>query len=506
MNCNVPSHKKTVKALTPKVNVKRPEFDQCKYNLFQKQLSEYKIAFNKNKNTLLIRRIKCLAEKFSVLRKAFAYTAATCVMTVLVIGSVSAMNLRIGHEAIVNGYPVGVIDNKQTFEQIISNVEDSVTSILGQNVDKLGKPVYIMRLVFAKDLTTEYQIKQNLLSTYDEVTSAYAVYVNDQLTVAALDEQSAQNALNRIKAQYVESHPDATIEFVDNIEIKQEFVPVAYIKSEDGIIDELKRPSQQAQQYTVQPKDTLWDIAGRFGMSVDDLLCLNPQYSDMIKDGDVLNITKSVPLISVKISYVSDSVQPIPAENEQIRDDNLLAGKTEVIAESTDGKKRVVETIVKINDDIVERNVQSEEILQQPVAGKIKVGTLSPQKAKTGTGQLIRPAYGTISSRFGRRSRGYHTGVDFANPIGTPIAASDNGVVIKAGWYGGYGNMVEINHGNGIVTLYAHCSALLVKNGETVKKGQVIAKVGSTGNSTGPHLHFEVRKNGQPVDPMPYLK
>jgi murein DD-endopeptidase MepM/ murein hydrolase activator NlpD len=128
-----------------------------------------------------------------------------------------------------------------------------------------------------------------------------------------------------------------------------------------------------------------------------------------------------------------------------------------------------------------------------------------------GTGQFVWPVNGRVSSPFGYRIhpifhvRKMHTGVDLAAGMGTPIKAADSGTVVEAGWRGGYGKCVVISHGNGVATLYAHQSVLLVSVGDTVKRGQVIGKVGSTGFSTGAHLHFEVRVNGNPVDPMRYL-
>lgn len=124
------------------------------------------------------------------------------------------------------------------------------------------------------------------------------------------------------------------------------------------------------------------------------------------------------------------------------------------------------------------------------------------------TGRFIRPVDGEITSRFGMRYHPIlhryrmHTGVDFGAPTGAPIRAAADGEVVMASYMRGYGNTVVIDHGGGVTTLYAHCSALLVNEGQTVQQGQVIARVGSTGLSTGPHLHFEVRHNGTPVNPL----
>ena len=119
----------------------------------------------------------------------------------------------------------------------------------------------------------------------------------------------------------------------------------------------------------------------------------------------------------------------------------------------------------------------------------------------------IWPAAGYVSSPYGLRFNGteFHQGIDIAADMGTPIVATADGVVTAAGWNGGYGNMVDVDHGGGIVTRYGHASAVAVTVGQQVRRGEVIAYVGSTGRSTGPHVHYEVRVNGAPVNPAGYL-
>jgi len=123
----------------------------------------------------------------------------------------------------------------------------------------------------------------------------------------------------------------------------------------------------------------------------------------------------------------------------------------------------------------------------------------------------IYPVYGTITSPFGMRKSPYgygsefHPGIDIAVPVGTPVKAAGNGTVTYAGWLSGYGKAIMIDHGYGITSVYGHNSEILVKVGQNVKRGDIIAKSGNTGRSTGPHVHFEVRLNGNPIDPMKYL-
>jgi murein DD-endopeptidase MepM/ murein hydrolase activator NlpD len=127
-------------------------------------------------------------------------------------------------------------------------------------------------------------------------------------------------------------------------------------------------------------------------------------------------------------------------------------------------------------------------------------------------GPFMRPVAGSISSYFGYRkhpyrrvSRTFHTGIDIPAPTGTPIRVVAPGKVVYSGWRSGYGLMVEVDHGNGISTVYAHCSKLFLRLGQVVSAGQLVGGVGRTGVTTGSHLHFEVRRRGSPVDPMRFL-
>lgn len=156
------------------------------------------------------------------------------------------------------------------------------------------------------------------------------------------------------------------------------------------------------------------------------------------------------------------------------------------------------------NIEILLRNSQEIEQMIQKLMRERATGA-------RGTGKFIWPARGRLTSFFGYRRHPifkvvkYHTGIDIAVNTGTHAKAADSGVVIYSGWWGGYGNTVIIDHGRNYSTVYAHLSRSLVRNGAKVEKGQTIALTGSTGYSTGPHLHFEIRVNGRPVDPMKYL-
>ncbi len=220
--------------------------------------------------------------------------------------------------------------------------------------------------------------------------------------------------------------------------------------------------------------------------------------------------------LTVKTTEVVTGTEPVDFETITKETNQLYEGETEIKQEGQDGLKEVMKKVTKENGQTLEETVMEETVLQEPQAEITLVGTKAlPQEAELasadigeeGSGKLAAPVSGyRITSGFGPRWGRTHLGVDLALPAGSGISAADSGTVVFSGTEGGYGNLVKLDHGNGIVTYYAHCSRLLVTEGQSVKQGQAIAEVGSTGNSTGPHLHFEVRVNGENVDPMGYLQ
>lgn len=207
----------------------------------------------------------------------------------------------------------------------------------------------------------------------------------------------------------------------------------------------LKVPTAQGVIYTVARGDTLWDIAQQYGVSQDDIVSFNRiDASNPIQPG------QEIVLPGAKPATVA------------------VAG---VAVASRGGSDR---------------------------------SSGSPAAEPTG-GLYIWPVHGPITSGFGPRWGSFHSGLDIAVPSGTPIAAARAGTVIQAGWRGDYGYAVEIGHGNGVSTLYGHMSQILVNVGQNVNRGDTIGRSGSTGNSTGPHVHFEIRVNGTRVNPEQYL-
>lgn len=210
-------------------------------------------------------------------------------------------------------------------------------------------------------------------------------------------------------------------------------------------------------------------------------------------------------IFSVSTAEIDVYTEPVPFVTVYEETDSLYEGETEVKSEGTEGEVQIVASVIKDNELEVSREIINETVILEPVEQIVLKGT-KEKPSWVATGNFITPANGRFTSGYGRRWGRLHGGIDIAGPVGTPIYASDGGTVIYAGYNtSGYGNLVKIDHGNGFMTFYAHNSQLLVSAGDKVYQGQVIAKMGNTGRSTGPHCHFEIHKNGTRVNPSSYL-
>ena len=225
--------------------------------------------------------------------------------------------------------------------------------------------------------------------------------------------------------------------------------------------------------------------------------------------------------ITVVITKEKTQHQRIEYEKKYKPDPAMYVGETRVETEGADGLREVTKVVVSENGQTVEEKVIASETIREPVQQTILTGTKNYDGygggntvADEGTSRKEGAIYTTltkpvdsicITSRFGSRWGTIHYGIDLGASQGSDIYAADSGTVYYAGYCGGYGNLIKIDHGNGMQTYYAHCSELLVSEGQYVKNGEKIGLVGSTGNSTGPHLHFEVIINGVRVDPIDFL-
>ncbi|WP_207659218.1 peptidoglycan DD-metalloendopeptidase family protein [Anaerobacterium chartisolvens] len=401
---------------------------------------------------------------------------------------------------------LGTVKSKRVVQDILKDIVKEAEVRHGTEISVSGEISYKSVFFTGRDRIEENELRGVLESNVALTAKAFAITADGKDITYLKEQASAEEVLNKIKEPYIQSQEDGpNVVFVENVGIVEREVSVDKLKDRQEAFDSLTIESNDKKEYTVEKGDIVGRIAERFGITAQEIQKVNPGIDiDNISIGQKLIIVAPKYAVNVKKSSYKTLEEKIPYGVEYEDSQELYRGESRVKAKGADGKKLVKTELVSINGILEKTNIISEDVLEEPKTEVMLRGTKErPRTAATGV--FARPNRGSVSSRFGQRWRGKHTGIDIAAPRGTPNKAADGGVVTFAGWEGNYGKLIIIDHGNGFTTYYAHNDTIKVKKGQRVAKGDVIGTVGSTGNATGPHLHFEVRKNGNPVDPSKYI-
>lgn len=418
----------------------------------------------------------------------------------------------IGARTVYDGKDLGVVSSRQAVALAVTEVEGITRETLQDSSYKVDQSLLETKtgVFLRKEVASEEDFRDELTDELGLVEDAYVLYVDGEKVVATTFPGALDDILAQLKLGYqTEDTVDAY--FVEDVEIRQEYVDTSYIMNLGYIAEILNATREGEVTYTVKSGDSYYSIAGEYGISVDTLMKMNPGYDPKIlRVGDVLTISNAVPYLTVVNVERQCYVQDVPYPVEYTDDASMYQGEYKVTSPGVYGKADVTANVTYINGTETEREIVASVTLSRPVTEQQLRGT-KERPSWYPTGSFGWPCNGIITSYFGRRNTGirgastYHEAIDIANGYGTPIYASDGGTVIYSGWMGGYGYLVKIDHGNGYVTYYGHNSSLLVSVGEHVHKGQQIARMGSTGISSGNHCDFRIQLNGTFLNPLNYL-
>lgn len=472
----------------------------------QKAWFIYKKAAAKFSQFLKTSYMSSVTSLWNEFKLKIAGGTATLAAVALICAVSNLLNWSFGYEVIVDGENIGLVTDKSIVYTAIGDVKASLAVYFGEDYVYEKEPVFVRRIVSEKDLATGKELEKQLLSNIDTMVEACTVAVDGEILFGVSDESAAEWVLSKYKQKYTTETitDDMVVDFCEEVETDTAFVHIALLKTPEAALEILSGNTSELATHIVKNDDTLWDIANQYDTTVEHLLAINESINDNIKEGMEIKVEKAVPKLSVRSVQTVSLTEPVPYAVEQIKDDNLYEGRTVVSREGKNGSAKVLAKVTKVNGVQVEKDVLESETISQPVSKIEKIGT-KKRPPTTGSGTFINPSYGTLSSRYGRRWGRNHNGIDVAGTYNSNIKAADGGIVTYSGWMSGYGNYIVINHENGYQTAYGHCASRLVDVGDRVAKGDIIAKMGSTGRSTGTHLHFEVRKNGQYVDPLKYI-
>lgn len=439
------------------------------YNGFKCYFNSFKLAFKKSKGLNIFKvhfnilnNIRCKnSAKFHSFVRTFCCTAVI-VATLLTYGVWS--QLTVCYKVVYNGDTIGFIENQDIYENAVDCISDYVGSNNAENL--VEKPKISFAISNKSNLIEKNSLAVGMIKNTSGFSYGYGLFINGERYIVCENYNSIDYNLNIILNKYEYKGNNLTLQFEEDVQI----IPSYYSNS-------IIRTANETYSFFEDIELPLTVVA------------------------TVERTTKKT------VKYSTDRI-----ENK-----NKIAGYSLVVSQGKNGLDKVTNQITYKNGKQVSKKEISMVTLKEPVNKRVIYGTAtvnygSVTQKLSGNSVYIWPVSGTrgssISAYYGDGRN--HKGIDIARPKGTNIYSVSDGVVTFAGMGTGslssYGNLVTIKHTDGTTTTaYAHCDQLYVSAGDVVKKGQVIAAVGTTGNSTGYHLHFEVRKNGVRVNPAYYL-
>lgn len=431
-------------------------------------------------------------------------------LAVCAIVVVSMLSLNYVLKINYNGQTVGYVKDESVYDSARKIIQNRM--VTGENKNwGLGATMSIS-VVDSGNIVSQDEMAEALLSVSgEEIVQATGLYVGGTFVGATAAGELLADTLDSMLApqrQFAATiGGDITVKFARDVELVNGVYPSVSVMPFDELKSVIDANEADDVYYIAKGGELAADIALKNGISYERLVELNGPVDETLSDGKILLVAQHEPLFRVKSVEQKERVEPVAFKTQIVKDPRFPVGYLVTVSEGENGERTIVSEIEYADGVKVSETILSEKITKEPVQKEIILGSRREDGSgdiSVATGNLIWPTGAGYSI-----SRGFsatHFGEDIAAKYGTPIFAADNGVVtVSQATDVGYGLYIVIDHQNGMQTVYGHNSELLVHVGETVTQGQIIALMGSTGNSSGNHLHFEVRVQGIKVDPELYL-
>lgn len=425
-------------------------------------------------------------------------------------------SLSYGLSVEYGGELIGNVENEAQFDEAQRRMRERMSGIEDTEMPEVITPRFTFERMPAESFTDVDVMADRLLKlSGSELFEGFGLYIDGEFR-GSFERSSCDWLLTDLDSRLsVSDVPGEPIGFNHKIKVQEGLYPVISKTSQEWIDDLFGSSSSEERSYIVQSGDTPIEIAGKNGIEYADLLRLNPQIETSLRPGDRLVVAGSASYLRVVSVATEREREPVQFTTNRVTDNDQYIGYFKIINEGSNGEREIISSVTYVDGDRVRSEEVGTKIISESVPQVIIVGGKRPSSEQRQENDIIDalnnemfmwPVDGgyVYMPIWGYRG---HTGNDISSiPAGTPIRASASGTVVYSGYTaGGYGRHVIINHGSGIQTLYGHNSANYVKVGDQVLQGQKIAAVGSTGNSTGNHCHFEIIINGQYVDSRKYV-
>ncbi len=418
-----------------------------------------------------------------------------------------------------HGNTLGVIDNAAVYDAAAGLARGRVINADNSfSVDAV--PVFSMTMQKGQTALSEAEVCDAILRTSgNSIAEGTGVYVGGSFMGALESREDMEGLLQSIlDSHYDKSDPDQRADFVQKTETVDGLFPISTVFDTEALRERLTAKKVTERTYMVQAGDTANSIARKNDMTLAELMKLNPLLTDSnkLQIGDRLVIERGENFLQVAMIKTVRYTESIDYNTQTVYRDDKPVTYSKVTTKGQEGSQDVVAEVSYVDGAETGTKIVSTTVTKQPVTkvvekGTKKVyssgGTVIEQGDGIATGNMVWPVP-VCRNVYQKFHRG-HLAIDISSgPIPVfrkPCLAADGGTVVYAGWYYGYGYYVKIDHGNGLYTTYSHLDSLGVVNGQQVTRGQQIGRIGNTGYSQGPHLHFEVIKNGVKVNPLNYV-
>ena len=407
---------------------------------------------------------------------------------------------------------LGVINSEADYDEATREVRQRISYLGDEKKDIDLNAQLSLKLISGGDkMLNSKQLANELLSASDEeLTEAYGVYIDGEFVGAVTDKDAVQEALDENLLKYPIEGVVKDVSYKNDIEYTKGMYLSGSVLDKKQMIKLLTSSKKKKAVYVAQTDDTSATIAQKFCMDVKELEDMNAGLSTKCRPGRLVNVTETESYLPIQYTREMELISFLDYETIEVETSELNLGARETLVKGERGEKVNSIEITYVDGKEYARKIVKSKITKVPVVEQIGIGTYTarPYSADTklyGTGQFAWPVDGGWVSDVFISDRN-HKGFDIAADMGTDIYAAGDGEVVSAGWNpGGYGYFVMIDHLDGYQTVYAHMSQVYTTTGTPVKRGQLIGAIGSTGDSTGPHCHFEVRYMGVCYDPAQFM-
>ena len=467
-----------------------------------------KAAYEKSRLGQKLERFKRYSEDH---KKGMLMVFAIAMMVVM--GAAGVLNYCTAYEYSYNGQKLGLVKEKDDVLQITDLVQGALTEEKNMKIviDAKDDITFHRKLTLDESqIDNSEQVLKRLTYMGDLKVKAIGIYVDGKKIGAVQDRKTAEKALKDVADKYTKEGDNIEVEsvrFLEKVDIKTANTDLEDLHSEEEMVDLLCTSGEKETVHKVVAGDTLHSIAKKYDVWEDQLLADNKGInSKKLELGSNIIVKQQAPVLTYEVVEKITYDKVIEHKVEEQKSADIYEGMTETQQAGSDGLSEITARVTLQNGKKVEEEDLVTTVKEEPVTEVVLVGT-KERPPTVGSGKYIWPLKDsfTQTSGFGSRWGRQHKGIDLAVSVGTTVYAADGGTVVEAQYSGSYGNVVMIDHQNGQETRYAHNSKLLVKKGDKVYQGQPIAKSGNTGRSTGPHVHFEIRFNGEPRNPLNYL-